>query len=152
VVEAPEREGGPPTEPELDRSSRGRMAASCVVGAGIGMAVPLTQHLHIKGPMAGVLFWTWFVGPVVAGAVLQRRGFLPYLAPVTAWYGVLLLAMESGWMAPVSAEHASDFDPTAAVVYLVGALPFVVTLAAAASFVAGNMALRLRSILGRPGS
>ena len=127
------------------------MIASCLVGAGIGLAVPLTQHLHIKGPLAGFLFWLWFVGPVIAGAVLRRRAFLPHLAPVTAWYGILLLAMVSGWMAPVSAKSTADFDPTAAVVYLVGALPFVVTLAAVASFVAGNMASRLHSLFGSRG-
>ena len=111
------------------------------------MAVPISQHFHIKGPMAGALFWLWFLGPVVAGAILQRPQIFPYFAPALAWYGVLLLAMGTGWMAPVSAESASDFDPTAAVVYLIGALPFVTVLAAVASFVAGNVTLRLRQIL-----
>lgn len=136
----------------MDRPSRARTIVSCLVGACIGLAVPLTQHLQIKGPMAGLLFWLWFVGPVIAGAILQRRAFIPYLAPVTAWYGILLLAMVSGWMAPTSAKNASDFDPTAAVVYLIGALPFVVTLAAVASFIAGNMASRLRFLPGGRGS
>jgi hypothetical protein len=95
--------------------------------------------------MAGALFWLWFLGPVVAGAILQRREFFPYLVPAVVWYGVLLLAMWSGWMAPESVENATDFDPTAAVVYLVGALPFVTVPAASVSFVAGNAVLRLRA-------
>ena len=147
MVGTPESEGGAPARPEATRTSSARMFASCAAAAGIGLAVPISQHFHIKGPMAGALFWLWFLGPVVAGAILQRPQIFPYFAPALAWYGVLLLAMGTGWMAPVSAESASDFDPTAAVVYLIGALPFVTVLAAVASFVAGNVTLRLRQIL-----
>lgn len=140
MVETPEREGGASAEPKVEDPSVTRMVVSCLAAAVIGLTVPISQHFHVTGPMAAALFWLWFLGPVVAGAILRRPGPIPYLVPAVVWYGVLLAAMALGWMAPVSAKTSSSFDPLAAVVYLIGALPFVTVLAAAASFVAGQVA------------
>jgi len=105
VVETRARAEGTPGEPRAETPSCSRMTAPCVAATGIGLTVPVSQHLRVSGPMA------------------------------------------DDWMAPASVGNATDFDPTAAVVYLVGALPFVTIPAASVSFVAGNAVLRPRARL-----
>lgn len=121
---------------------------SALVAAISGLALPIGLAMSSGDGIATLPGWArlglvaaWFAGPLLAGAILQRRRFPPYLLPGFVWWlaspaGILLLASHC----PVS-DSVCD-GPGMAVGMGIIMAPVAGLLAAFVSWVTGSLLAR----------